>query len=318
MPAISLVICLYKECDLLERLLKHADGCYDDLVVVHDGPEFDKDVPPPVTVPPREMAIDYAECPSDTPPPSFYKTPPLLIPSPGTQELVLRHGGRYFEGIRCYQQEPHWPFAWWQAKHDWILRLDADEYPSTELKQWLRNFRSSAEPPSGVSGYTGLWPLWNGKRAVIGKWPDGRNFLFHRWRIRFTGVVEMVPQPESHFEPLPFALEHVPRRKSFGYRNLLLRKQAYRWRHIVAASLLGSPKLLPRWRWQTDTWPEPFNQIVEHPYRYMFKCLFRYPFSALRTLLKHRLYGVLYSFPGSHWHHALICWEYIRLKRKRN
>jgi hypothetical protein len=39
MTQISLVVCLYKERDLLERLLQHAEGCYDDLVVVHDGPE---------------------------------------------------------------------------------------------------------------------------------------------------------------------------------------------------------------------------------------------------------------------------------------
>jgi hypothetical protein len=39
MPKISLVVCLYKERDLLERLLRNAEGCYDDLVVVHDGPE---------------------------------------------------------------------------------------------------------------------------------------------------------------------------------------------------------------------------------------------------------------------------------------
>jgi hypothetical protein len=39
MPKISLVVCLYKERDLLERLLLHAEGCYDDLLVVHDGPE---------------------------------------------------------------------------------------------------------------------------------------------------------------------------------------------------------------------------------------------------------------------------------------
>lgn len=39
MPKISLVVCLYKERDLLERLLQNAEGCYDDLVVVHDGDE---------------------------------------------------------------------------------------------------------------------------------------------------------------------------------------------------------------------------------------------------------------------------------------
>jgi glycosyltransferase involved in cell wall biosynthesis len=37
MPAVSMVVCLYRERDFLSRLLKRAEGCYDDLVVVHDG-----------------------------------------------------------------------------------------------------------------------------------------------------------------------------------------------------------------------------------------------------------------------------------------
>ncbi|MFA6560860.1 MAG: glycosyltransferase [Verrucomicrobiia bacterium] len=41
MPAVSMVVCLYRERDFLSRLLAHAEGCYDDLVVVHDGPDLD-------------------------------------------------------------------------------------------------------------------------------------------------------------------------------------------------------------------------------------------------------------------------------------
>src|SRR5581483_790413 len=166
MPAISLVVCLRKERDFLARLLRHAEGCYDDLVVVHDGPEFEVGVPPPVAAPPAEMAMDYAEIPAGSPIPPFYRAP-TLPPKPGsTHELVLQHGGRYFEGPRCYQQEPHWPFAWSQAEHDWILRLDADEYPSTGLKEWLCKFRATEELLENVSGYLGIWPLWNGSRKV--------------------------------------------------------------------------------------------------------------------------------------------------------
>ncbi|MEW6667949.1 MAG: hypothetical protein AB1512_22285 [Thermodesulfobacteriota bacterium] len=41
MPAVSMVVCLYRERDFLSRLLARAEGCYDDLVVVHDGPDLD-------------------------------------------------------------------------------------------------------------------------------------------------------------------------------------------------------------------------------------------------------------------------------------
>ena len=34
MPALSLVVCVYQQRDLLARLIHESQGCYDDLVVV--------------------------------------------------------------------------------------------------------------------------------------------------------------------------------------------------------------------------------------------------------------------------------------------
>jgi len=81
MPAISLVICVYKETAMLDRLLRDAADCYDDLVVVHDGP----------------AAPDESE---------------------RIKQLVVQRGGRFFVRPRAFQQEPHWPFAWEQARHE--------------------------------------------------------------------------------------------------------------------------------------------------------------------------------------------------------
>lgn len=41
MPSVSMVVCLHRERDFLSRLLTRAEGCHDDLVVVHDGPDID-------------------------------------------------------------------------------------------------------------------------------------------------------------------------------------------------------------------------------------------------------------------------------------
>src|SRR5437879_4460982 len=147
MPSLSLVVCVHGERDLFERLLLETAGCGDDLVVVHDGPEADNFAADhPVAVPAKEMALDYNTLAPGAPLPAFYKTPPPPARAGSIHELVKQNGGRYFEGPRCFQQEPHWPFSWWQAKHDWILRLDADEFPSEELKDWLRRFRDSPDP----------------------------------------------------------------------------------------------------------------------------------------------------------------------------
>lgn len=310
MPRISLVVCLFRERDLLARLLQECAGLYDDLVVVHDGPEdsnalsshLNGEIPAP--------PLDYAAFPLRSERKTLYLEP--VAPSrPGSiHELVTSYQGRYFEGPRCFQQEPHWPFAWSQAKHNWILRLDADEFPSEELKDWLRKFRGQAEPSVVTSGYTCIWPLWNGKRAVTQRWPTGRNFLFHRERVRFFGMAEQVPIADFSFEAVPLILHHQPVRKSYGVRNILIRRQGGIWRRVIAQSLLKSPLELPRWRWETVAWPEFWKRLREHPIRYGVYSFARGTLSAIRDLwlserklkplmaaacpLQHLLIGLLY------------------------
>lgn len=276
MPALSLVVCLNRERELLQRLLHRSADCYDDLVVVHDGPD-----------------------------------------TTGLRAVVEATGGRFFERPRAYQQEPHWPFAWEQAAHDWILRLDADEFPSEEMKAWLQNFRASPEPANTVSGFTCIWPLWNGRRAVSQRWPAGRHFLFHRQRVRFFGMVEQVPVADRRFEPLDLVLHHQPVRKSYGLANLLLRKQAYRWRARIARSLLDEPAKLNCWRWENRPWPQVWQEIRSRPFRTAGR---RLTAGTLKTLQDQwKIEGWFYPLAALSGpvHHALIAFEYWRLCRLR-
>jgi hypothetical protein len=281
MPAISLVVCVYKERDLLERLLREMPGNYHDLVVVHDGPE-DTD---------EEGSIE---------------------------ELVTKYGGRFFSEPRCFQQEPHWPFAWQQAKHDWILRLDADEFPSTEMKEWLRRFRQAREPEEDISGYTCIWPLWNGQRTISRKYAPGRIFLFNRQRVRFFGMAEQVPIADGRYEPVDLILHHQPTRKSYGLCNILLRRQAYRWRTLIAQALLGKPGDLNCWRWNKDTyWPPTWEQIRSHPFLTAFRRLFKSTLNTLRDQWK--IEGKVFPLAAlsNPLHHALLSLRFWSLRRQQ-
>ena len=274
MPAISLVVCVYGEGDLLTRLLQRAAGCYDDLVVVHDGPDIT-----------------------------------------GVRAIVAAAGGRFFERPRAFQQEPHWPFVWEQAAHNWILRLDADEFPSDELKQWLEVFRCGSEPRPEISGYTCNWPLWNGHRQVSQKWPTGRNFLIHRQRVRFFGMVEQTPVADGHYEPLNLVLHHQPRRHAYDLANILLRKQAYDWRRVIAESLLGQPGELNCWRWEAVGWLEHWEQIRHQPLLTAFKRLTIAPLRILRDQwrVERKLFPI--AALATPLHHVLICLKYWQLRR---
>lgn len=280
MPAVSLVVCVHDQRELLDRLLQETTNCYDELLVVHDGPEVVRNG--------------------------------LSIP-----QIVSAHGGRFLCCPREYQQEPHWPFAWSQARHDWILRLDADEVPTAPMKQWLLEFRKSEEPSTSISGYTCVWPLWDGKRVVSARWPADRMFLFHKDRVRFFGMVEQVPVPDGLWTALDLTLEHRPTRKSYGFANLLIRSQAYTWRKEIAESLLGAPTDLACWRWESSSWPVQWERIRSRPIRTFFYELL---YETLRTLrnqwrLDRRFYpSAAVSGPI---HHALICLSYLQHRREK-
>jgi hypothetical protein len=275
MPKISLVVCPYKERALLERLLQHAEGCYDDLVVVHDGPENESRPPTSLSeiyIPSHrhpELAADFS-IPEQAAKASVWWKTPEGPPIPGSiHELVTKYGGRYFEGPRCWQQEPHWPFAWSQAKHDWILRLDADEFPSSELRSWLQNIRKNPSLPS--SGFSALWPPWNGTRVITKKIPPFRIFFFNRQQVTFFGMAENGPSLKTPPEELLLEIVHQPVRKSIGPGNLLLREQAYRWRRVIGLSLQKTPLELPRWRMNSPDWPLYWEQMRQKPLRTALK-----------------------------------------------
>ncbi len=275
MPKLSLVVCLHGERDLLARLLERAGDCYDDLVVVHDGPD-ERDV----------------------------------------RSVVEGHRGRFFERPRQHAQEPHWPFAWGEAKHDWILRWDADEFPGAPLVAWLQRFREQPEPPVAISGYTCAWPLWDGRQAITKRWPR-RVCLINRQRVRYFGMAEQEPIADQAFVPLDLVLHHQPSHKNYGIDYVLRRPKVRRWHTEIAKSLLNKPTDLACWRWNSPDWPRKWEQIRRRPLR---TALARLVFSTTgnaREMIAHGQFpwpSFVIHFPLQHW---MVCMSYLRASRAR-
>lgn len=271
MPKLTLTVCVYGDQQPLERLLSHSTECYDELLVVHDGPDF-QDV----------------------------------------RGLITRFGGRFIERSRTFSQEPHFPFAFTSASHDWILRLDSDEFPSPQLHDWLIEFRGRPEPHGDISGYQCIWPVWDGTRSVTRGWPNKRTFLFHRQRIRWIGVFEQGAIAEAKFVRVPFVLCHQPEGKSHGFGNILGKQRTDQGRTNTAVALLGSPQEHPRWRYDSPEWPPVWKQIKEHPILTGLWRLFVWP---PRQALAMLLAGDI-PRPSIFCHagvfHATLCYKYWR------
>lgn len=270
MPKISLVVVVCRERRLLARLLARTRGMHDDLVVVHDGPVGDV-----------AEVVEY-------------------------RRLVEGAGGRFVEHPKKGSLEAQSPSAWEKARHDWILRLDADEFPSEQLGEWIRRFRSAEEPGPDCPGFTCTWPLWDGIRAVTHSWPRGRIFLFNRTRVRFFGIVEQTPIPDGKWVEVDAILHHQPERKSYGIGNIMFRKQAYRWRWKIAQALQKTPLELPCWRWNEVRWPEHWDQMRRRPLRQALRRLVRFPAAQFRAMRLHREHLDLDAMLNPGLHHALI------------
>jgi hypothetical protein len=271
MPQITVIVCVYGDRQPLSRLLARSADCYDELLVVHDGPDFED-----------------------------------------VRSLVVQYGGRFVERPRAFSQEPHFPFAFGEATHDWILRLDSDEFPSTELRNWLIKFRHGAEPASDVSVYQCIWPVWNGSKAITHGWPNKRTFLFHRHRIRWIGVSEHGALPDGRFIKVPLILCHEPKGASLGFRNIFGKKRTDRARKNNARALLDSPLDHPRWRYDSAEWPQDWQHVKDHPIvTGLWRLFFWPPRQALAMLLAGDL-----PRPSIFMHagvfHATICFEFWR------
>lgn len=273
MPKVTLAVCIYREGDHLARQLGHAEGCYDELVVVHDGPD-------------------------DT----------------NVRAIVEAHGGRFFERPRAYQQEPHWPFAWGQARNDWVLRWDADEFPSPELRDWLIAFRAADEPPAEVSGYTAIIPLWDGRRERTSRWPH-RVVLVNRQRVRYFGMADQAPIADGRFEPLDVVLHHQPDRPSYGIWYTLKRPTSRRWHAEIARALLGKPTDLACWRWDDPVWPAKWEAVRRAPLRTGLRRLLLSPIGNARSMIRAGEFPnpeLLTFFPLQHW---MTCWQFHRARK---
>jgi len=120
----------------------------------------------------------------------------------------------------------HMITAFKKAKNDWLLKIDADEYLSTELKD---NIRRLAQNPF-ADAYSFRWLLWDGKRYATRNYSH-KKALFRKSRIsflQFPGWDEPSTYPENTIKT-NYLLHHKPK---YGVNEAFLS-----WKKLWARSI---------------------------------------------------------------------------------
>lgn len=192
-----------------------------------------------------------------------------------TLEIATQYGARVFEQPHIGIAEPHRSFTYKEARGEWILQLDADEYLNVEDHDTIRTMVRKKD----VSGYEFQWELWNGTRAIRYKGLQ-KLCLFKTKDTTFQGVPQTQVAIDGKVEKTSLILHHRPRYSNVSWKTAK-KKRAY-W--LQAHVPYFFPEEVTYQCFQTDasSWISYTKYVRKHPLLHIVW----YPFKNMLGQLK--------------------------------
>lgn len=167
----------------------------------------------------------------------------------GTLQIAERFGCRIFVRALVGHAEASTVFAYEQARGEWILSIDADEYLSEPLRAKLRELVGDRE----TNGYELLWRMWDGERYITQNGPY-KLALFRRAHVHLLGMIHGVERVDPPVKRLALQLEHRPLYNNLALTTVLTKWR--RWARINAREFLMPYAAMPRFNWDGPReWP---------------------------------------------------------------
>src|SRR3989344_5620832 len=169
---ISVISVVHNEEKLIKRALESVKEIAEEILILHDGPCSDNTL---------KIARKYTKK-------VFQTKKNVGVPGP-----IL-------------------PILFRKVKGPWILKIDADEFLSEELK---KNIRKLIEAP-GADAYSFIWPYWDAKKQThtTKKWPT-KMALYRKSKMSYFGFPHWDdPKINGNVIKTEFILEHQPMKSS--------------------------------------------------------------------------------------------------------
>ncbi len=278
MPNITLLVCTYGDREPLKRLLERSRDCYDELIVVHDGPDFEGV---------RSLVVQRGG--------SFIERPRAFSQEP---HIPFAIGEAANEWILRFDSDEY-PSG---ELRDWLL----DFRKASNVDPKIAGYRWICPAWNGRKRITMNWPykflrLFNrNKVTMIGLCENGPE-----------------PDAGYTSPRIPLRFWHEPSSPSLGLRNIFGKERTRQARKNIARALLGSPKNHPRWRYESDEWPTGWRQVKERPILTgLWRLLVWPPRQALAMMLVGD-FPRPSVFTHAGIFHATVCFRYWRMKREQ-
>lgn len=135
-------------------------------------------------------------------------------------KIAAEFSDQVLEGTKYGCMEAHLVDGLYMAKHDWILRLDADEYLSDEL---IAHMSRLDLRETSVTHFLARWREW--KDGVISKQNYTKKVvLFNKRHCVSIGLPHRTVSVSGDNMTLDGYLEHTPPHVMYGFRDLVVKK----------------------------------------------------------------------------------------------
>ncbi len=164
-----------------------------------------------------------------------------------TLDIAVSYGARIIEAERTGEAEPLRPLSYREARGEWILQLDADEYLSSELGEALPQLITAQD----VDAYEFVWPLYDGRRYRTKSWPCKR-CLFRRNAIGFLAIPHAIVEVQGRVVRSRLRLEHMPLYENYSWQTV--KHKWLGWARVQSVYYHKDITDIDRFGLVSDTW----------------------------------------------------------------
>jgi len=191
MKGISALIVCHNEESVIESCLTSIGTCVDEIILIHDG-----------------------QC------------------TDNTIKIAQKYTRRIFEtNVQKGIGESWYMMGFKLCKYDWILRIDADEFLSTELQTNIKELINTNK----YDAYSFIWPMWDGEKYISYK-ALRKNFLFRKSKIGFIDMFHYPIKVLGKISKSNFIVHHKP--KYNNWTKETFEKKQKKWAKLQAADFV--------------------------------------------------------------------------------